>query len=663
MLLSTLGDLWHLPFLEKLKLEWVWFGIDAPAIAWLAAVLVLECLVFALGRLIWVYQSEKRHLGQVTRLLRKLADSAGRRPGEGASLAQLDSARRIFEEAREPILLAVWQRFESTLITRPGEANPSYLAEEETRKVFTVKALLAERMNIDFYMALPGVLTGIGLCATFIALLVALLDVRLQGTRVQGMDLLIQGLSGKFLSSIAALLSATVLIVAEKSIFHHLQRRVDDLTAQLDRIFPRLTTGQILMLVHRDIREQALAFSHFNTDLATKLKNGVSEGVTPMMGRMIEGIESMTTVLSSAEASKKDSMAGEIRGALDELQRSLNNTLQQMGQSFTSSLSGSAMNQFEALGQGLKGASSTIEAMSSQLSDVVQFARTSTQEQMALGRSQVEELTTVLRELMKQMSESASSSLGSMTFSLGQIVDDLSTRVSDLSGHLAVTVADASQKATTAASDVVVQVARWSESNERQLGELLERHAKQLDRIAELRVALDNSAVLFSNTIGQSARMFEDLKALSAGATRSVALIEAAGRGIGEAQIGFRDVARSAATQIEHLDATTKSHKETWASMSSTLGAYEEAFDKVQRSSASVLQDINTGAAQFSNITKDHFQSYAKLSNEALSDAVQKMGAIVDDLNELLDEVKDLLANLLAAGKVPPAPVPRSPTR
>jgi hypothetical protein len=61
-----------------------------------------------------------------------------------------------------------------------------------------------------------GIVTWTGLLFTFLAILVALLDVRLAGNRVQGLELLIQGLSGKFVSSISALLAATVYLLAEK---------------------------------------------------------------------------------------------------------------------------------------------------------------------------------------------------------------------------------------------------------------------------------------------------------------------------------------------------------------------------------------------------------------------------------------------------------------
>lgn len=65
--------------------------------------------------------------------------------------------------------------------------------------------------------AARDIVTGFGLLITFVAILVALRDVNIdKNNEVQGLPNLIGGLSGKFVSSIAALLAATVYALIEK---------------------------------------------------------------------------------------------------------------------------------------------------------------------------------------------------------------------------------------------------------------------------------------------------------------------------------------------------------------------------------------------------------------------------------------------------------------
>jgi hypothetical protein len=108
----------------------------------------------------------------------------------------------------------------------------------------------------DFHQSVPGILTALGLLATFVAILMALAgvtyNVRDPMRPVSGIDQLINGLSGKFLSSIIALMLSVVFTLYEKKIcdqqlrngYHALVRRCKD-------VFPFLTQSRILLDIQR----------------------------------------------------------------------------------------------------------------------------------------------------------------------------------------------------------------------------------------------------------------------------------------------------------------------------------------------------------------------------------------------------------------------------
>jgi hypothetical protein len=102
--------------------------------------------------------------------------------------------------------------------------------------VFNEASVLEPWLNRNFYTAIPGIVTGLGLLFTFIAILFALLDVKLGGPtnrQFTGLDKLVSGLSGKFLTSIVALLAATVFLSYEKRCLHNLTQSLRDLVAAL----------------------------------------------------------------------------------------------------------------------------------------------------------------------------------------------------------------------------------------------------------------------------------------------------------------------------------------------------------------------------------------------------------------------------------------------
>jgi hypothetical protein len=82
------------------------------------------------------------------------------------------------------------------------------------------ESLIKSHFNFGKYAAFPGILTGLGLMMTFLAILLALMGVSYNKSNplepVHGIDVLINGLSGKFLSSIVALALSVWFTLAER---------------------------------------------------------------------------------------------------------------------------------------------------------------------------------------------------------------------------------------------------------------------------------------------------------------------------------------------------------------------------------------------------------------------------------------------------------------
>jgi hypothetical protein len=106
----------------------------------------------------------------------------------------------------------------------------------------------------------PGILTALGLLATFSAILVALSGVSYNpGNTVQpvtGIDALINGLAGKFLSSIIALILSMIFTFVEKKVCERqILDRMDDVLSRVKQLFPFLSQTRLLL----DLQRIALA--------------------------------------------------------------------------------------------------------------------------------------------------------------------------------------------------------------------------------------------------------------------------------------------------------------------------------------------------------------------------------------------------------------------
>jgi hypothetical protein len=244
--------------LDLLRAHWNIWGLDAPKFAWIAAV---GLLVFPLCVLLYLFLEIRKQstilsdaADRITRLrLRKPAD-----PKTGLTASAYAALANIL--GKSSTLSHAWNGYASTIVVRSAQAGEDQIwASESADGIFTEPAIGEGRLNRAFYNSLPSVVTSTGLLFTFLAILVALVDVRIdtQTNQIQGLPLLIEGLSGKFVSSIAALLSATIFLLVEKTLAHRLSKVRLQLVSSIDALVPRLSSTRIMADIHCDIGAMA----------------------------------------------------------------------------------------------------------------------------------------------------------------------------------------------------------------------------------------------------------------------------------------------------------------------------------------------------------------------------------------------------------------------
>jgi hypothetical protein len=157
-------------------------------------------------------------------------------------LQTLDNAMR--EEAR---LEQAWLRFRKTFVVeRTAWFIEPRVFSTRTAADFFPRDLLSGRLNLSFYHQFPSLITGVGLLLTFLAILIGLSKLHADGSHIVGIQGLINGLAGKFLTSIVGLVCANVFVLIEKSALHRLATTQQQFIMMVDELFPRKTMEQML---------------------------------------------------------------------------------------------------------------------------------------------------------------------------------------------------------------------------------------------------------------------------------------------------------------------------------------------------------------------------------------------------------------------------------
>jgi len=260
-----------------LKIQWELFGLKAPAFSWLVSLFLILYSIYVYWGHRRASRNRQRVLAIAEKRLGSIRSMAPAHPGEGMARSIYDSLSSAFEDL--PLLQAAWQAIASSIVVTRREEEERFWIGDDIGQILSGAGMIDNQS----YRTAPTVISGIGLLATFLAILVALLDVRLVQNRVQGLDLLVQGLSGKFLSSVVAVACATILIHAEKGLSRPVRAAVASLASALRTLLPRLAPAQILSDLHREIAAQSKMFGIFRSELGQEIREGVAEGVRPAL--------------------------------------------------------------------------------------------------------------------------------------------------------------------------------------------------------------------------------------------------------------------------------------------------------------------------------------------------------------------------------------------
>ena len=639
-------------FFQALKSP-VHFGIEAPVLIWWASILLTVGTIAVTVRLVWGVFHAKRQLVRATVRLQKLRVEHSPGPGRGLASSTYEQLANVFNEM--PMLRVAWDTFRGFLVVRKSPTGEDeYWLSEGSDDALNDDSLWGTQLNRNFYGAFPGIITGLGLLFTFVAILIALIHVKVgQNNMVSGVGDLINGLSGKFVSSIAALGWATIFIICEKRLFHGLITERFKLVRTVNSVVPRLSPAHILAELQRDSAEQTLAFRQFNTDLSTRLKQSFSESMGPTLQRMVDSIDQMNGLLRRAEAQKHESITGSLQTMLSSLESSISSSLHQMGDRFSESLSGATMTQFNKVADSLGGAADLLQNMNSQfqmtqsaLADLVNLVKSSTVEQVALGKTQVEELTAVLRQMIVQLDETTNTSTNRMAQALTALVADLSSKVTDLNREMARTVEENATRTTQATAVLIDQADAWSSKNSEQLEEILLQQKAHLQSVKDVEDSLMSALGLFNDSITQYASLNSALRKTADEATAMATASAGAARSAQESHAGLRQVASQVGAQVDRLAEANQAQKEVWDSIHARLEQYQKVFAHADQSASNLLGQLAQATDANLQSTRQRYDDLVTTFDEHISSAVQKLGGSIGELGELLEEMNASVGEL-----------------
>ena len=610
------------------------FGKEVPLFIVIVSVSLILFTIYQILSLLWQTRKRLRSLSSVVDRVDGLFEANRKRKTNKDGIAQpeVDTLREAFEASNSESLQDSWIDYESQLV-RKGE-NGLYWSATAADKVFNNTNVAS--LNRDWYSSVPGIITGVGLLFTFFAILVALLNVDVVEGQVKGVDLLIRGLSAKFVSSVVALLCATIFVLVEKRCFHVIDDRKSQLASLLDRRVPQLSATQVLVDISgfiyqlksetseklvglqtefegigKNVENLNTSVQDLGTSLVPILVQGVGESVNPTINKMVDTIEELNRFLRRAEETRNNQLNETVTGLLSQLKDDLSKVFGEMSGNFRESLTGSTQGQFEGVTQALGETASLLGSMN------LQF----------------ESSQSGLQGVMSDVSAT-----------MRQLMTGLSAQVEQLGQQMSETVRENSQNAVSAAQGVVTQVNELSTANEQRLAQLLSTHDLQLSRVEETSSTLDR-------VIGELSRLSGNLRQTSETSAASVTAISTAATLIGDAATEASGVHQQL-QQISELVRESQERQEyVWKGISENLGNYQNLFKQTEGSATILLGQIGTNLTNYQEVTQNGFNGLVQAADQHFSNAVQRLKGTVDELGDVLEDLTEQLEAMKNNGR------------
>jgi hypothetical protein len=296
-----------------------WGGLHSPVLSWLGACAMTLYFAWHVSRLIHGVMGTARAFHRIRQDLAELADTRRRLYGESQWLkarmpggaqrtragtaaltcTDLDDVQKLDKTLQqEPLFQQPWAQYRKTLVVErvPWFVEPRIFSTYPAAEFFSQETLFAGRLNLAFYHQLPSLMTGIGLLLTFVAILVGLSKLHAEGAIIVGIDGLINGLAGKFLTSIVGLICANLFVMIEHRVVARLNHLHLELLDIIDELFPRKTLEQMVENLALPAEGDRTAVARPSADLGDGWIQASADRLSPAVAALTAAVRSLNAL-------------------------------------------------------------------------------------------------------------------------------------------------------------------------------------------------------------------------------------------------------------------------------------------------------------------------------------------------------------------------------
>lgn len=291
---------------------------------------------------------------------------------------------------------------------------------------FSQSVIVDTPLRVEFYKHLPGIITGVGIIATFAGLLCGLLAFDPAGNpeKVQdSLGLLLGGVSEAFMASALAIATAMLITWREKSWLRQCYAQLEMLTTEIDDFFEPDDTGE-------EYLARLLKSSQANETNARQLKDSLVNDLKTMMTNLVDENKKNQIAFASQLT---DSYAKTSKDMADQIGQSISDNLQAPLEKIASSVQQVSGDQSSAVQELM---TDVLTAFMSKLESTFGTQMNGMSEMMTQSVSAMKEMQLGFTQLITDMKVNSESSTKSLENQMSKMIEDIQHKQNAMSDQM-----------------------------------------------------------------------------------------------------------------------------------------------------------------------------------------------------------------------------------
>lgn len=568
------------------------------------------------------------HLGGLRKKIRALGDEPP------AEIKQ--ALTRVFE--RSPWKDA-WREYEETLHEQVdlSKAEPTVISVRATTQAeafFHTEALVDDPLHVEFYKHLPGILTGIGIIATFTGLITGLSKFNANAVDPEELKQSLGGLfeyvRNAFMFSAVAIGLAMLLTILEKVIYNLCVHRAVGVATELDALFRAGLGEEYLSRLVKSSEDGATQTKHLKESLVQDLK-------------------ALLTNLTEQQILATRQLSVDIGQSLH---ASLQEPLQKIADTVERASGDQSINSARMLENLMSAFMAQMkETMGGQLGDLSGLMQQTTQ---AVG--QVESM---LRGLVADMERSSQASSSGMQAAVKGLIQSLS----DHQSQLADSASSQQSQALTHMQEALQRMAEAQEASTRRTQEASSAASEQIGKVTSQSIDASQQATRAAQELlsGVQQVSMDAIHGLESGAAKinaSISALDGVAERLmrtGQSLTGLQEQSMEAAAKLERASVTLGSGTQAMTQAMGTLGQTSTRLEGVSGLMASEAQAREATIREIQQVlvkSREASEQFGQLTAEVerhLVDGVDRFGdATVKVLDNVLKQYDNSLSTTVS---------------